>query len=159
MQELENNLSYAKILAHFQSLYNLSYTQILTHFQSLYNLSYTQILIHFQSLYNLSYTQILAHFQCIEHYLNLLAFKQNFAEIATTCSGTRRKVETFKKNIFIFSHVIVCHPNHHCICSRSLEPVPMFPKRGGQSSETKELVLEAASTVSVNHVNCFLMFM
>jgi len=61
---------------------------------------------------NLSYyTKILANFQCIEHYLILLAFKQNFAENTTTCSGTRRKVETFKKNILIFSHVIVCHPN------------------------------------------------
>jgi len=62
---------------------------------------------------NLSYccTQILANFQCVEYYVNLLAFKQNFAEITTTCIGTRRKVETFRKNILIFSHVIVCHPN------------------------------------------------
>jgi|SRR6218665_555371 len=64
---------------------------------------------------NLSYcyTQILTNFQYIEHYLNLLAFKQNFAEITTTCIGTRKQVETFKKNILIFSHVIVCHPTLH----------------------------------------------
>src|SRR6218665_1625477 len=62
---------------------------------------------------NLSYcyTQVLANFQCIEHYLNLLAFKQNFAEITTTRSGTSRKIETLKKNSLIFSHLIVCHPN------------------------------------------------
>jgi len=54
---------------------------------------------------------ILATFQCIEHYINLLAFKQNFAKITKTCSGTRRKVETFKMNILIFAHVIVCRPN------------------------------------------------
>src|SRR6218665_2050281 len=62
---------------------------------------------------NLSYcyTQVLGNFQCIEHYLNLLAFKQNFAEITTTRSGTSRKIETLKKNILIFSHLIVCHPN------------------------------------------------
>ena len=62
---------------------------------------------------NLSYcyTQILTNLQCIEHYLNLIAFKQNLAEITTTCTGTRRKVETFKKNILIFSHAIVFHPN------------------------------------------------
>jgi len=43
---------------------------------------------------NLSYchTQILANFQCIKHYLNIIALKQkqNFAEITTTCSGTRK---------------------------------------------------------------------
>jgi len=57
------------------------------------------------------YTESLANFKCVEQYLNLLAFKQNFAEITTTCSGTRGKIETFKKNIFIIPHVIVCHSN------------------------------------------------
>src|SRR6218665_3541599 len=50
---------------------------------------------------------------CIVLYyiVNLLAIKQSFAEIGTTYSGTIRNVETFTKNILIFSHVCVCHPN------------------------------------------------
>jgi len=73
-----------------------------------------------ESVLSYCYTQILTNFHYIEHYLNLIAFKQNFSEITTTCSGTKRKGETFKKNILICSCVIVCYPNidtciHACI--------------------------------------------
>lgn len=55
-----------------------------------------------------------AKFKGIDQPLNLPTFKQTFVEIATTCSGTKRKVDTFRKNVQIVSHVglqaYVCQP-------------------------------------------------